>query len=797
MSSVLGCAGAVVVTALFCGSAMAATHVADPTYSILHTFQGAESNPHSSVVSDGRGNLYGTTFYGGSSNCGTIYTVRTDGTDFRLLHTFDGGLTDGSRPAASLILDGSGNLYGTTVAGGASDFGTIFTMRTDGGDFQVLHAFAGGANDGKGPYSPLTLGRKGFLYGTTACAGGASTGGTVFKVGTDGAGFGVLHSFQGGVADGRCPGALLLDESGEIFGATAFGGQPAISTAIGTLFDGFGTIFKIRTDGMDFQLLRAFQEDPNAPIESAPSGPASLITDGSGILYGVTVTGGPSTHGTVFSVKMDGSGFQILHAFAGGAADGEVPVALVLDRLGNLYGLTQGENSAGVQATVFRLRTDGAGYVLLRTFVDTRDGIVPSDLVLLDDLETLYGTMAFGGPSSAGTLFSIRSDGSVFQVLHAFAGLMSDGSLPSASVISDGSGYLYGTTYYGGNSNGGTVFRMRPDGAGFQVLYAFSGGVNDGARPEALLLDRRGTLYGTTLLGGSADSGTIFKLRTDGTGFQLLHDFVGGVSDGLHPATALVLESDNLYGTTPNGGPSDAGIVFTLKSDGTHFRLLHSFTFTSADDGAAPSSSLVLDGSGNLYGTTGYGGTGRRGIVFRLRTDGTGFQLLHSFGGGAADGSDPSGSLTLDGSGNIYGTTTNGGLSGAGAIFKMRTDGASFQLVHSFNGDATEGYVPNAPLILDGLDNLYGTNRSGGSSGGGTIFTVRTDGTGFRTLHAFGDASSDGRNPRSSLLMDGLGTLLGTTSLGGSAGFGTVFSLSIGRDHPVVTTGPFVPVRRH
>jgi uncharacterized repeat protein (TIGR03803 family) len=794
------CAGPVVAMVLLGGFPAAAVYAAEPSYSILHTFQGAESNPHSSVISDGHGNLYGTTFYGGSSNDGTIYTVRIDGAGFQLLHTFTGGVNDGSNPAASLTFDGSGNLYGTTAGGGPWDFGTVFTMRADGGDFQVLHSFVGGADDGKAPYSPLTLDRMGNLYGTTVYGGGVSNGGTIFKLGTDGTGFHLLHSFEGGAADGRCPGPLLLDESGDLYGATTYGGQPAISTPFGTLFDGSGTIFRIKTDGTGFQLLRAFQEDPNAPIPSAPSGPGSLTMDGSGNLYGVTVFGGPSTYGTVFSVKKDGSGFQILHSFAGGATDGRNPISLVLDRSGLLCGMTQGESSAGVQSTIFEIRTDGTGYQLLRIFVDTREGITPSDLVLLDGSETLYGTMAYGGSSNAGTLFSIKTDGSLFQVLRAFAGFSGDGGRPWASVIPDGSGYFYGTTIYGGFSHGGTVFRTRSDGTGFQLLHAFGGDFDDGAAPEApLILDGAGNLYGTTGVGGPSNRGTVFKMRTDGTGFQLLHTFLGGASDGLNPHSGLILDgADNLYGTTPNGGPSDLGTVFRMKTDGTDFQLLHTFTFNSASDGgASPIASLVLDGSGNLYGTTLFGGLGLKGTVFKMRTDGTGFQVLHSFTDHSDDGSGPWASLIVDGSGNLYGTTTSGGSSlMGGTVFKMKTDGTGFQLLHSFVGDESDGGTPYASVILDGFGNLYGTTYYGGASDAGAVFAMKTDGTAYRILHMFGSEAGDGRNSFAPLFLDGLGSLIGTTSLGGSADFGTVFALSTGRHHAVVTPGPFVPVRK-
>src|ERR1035437_231302 len=366
----------------------------------------------------------------------------------------------------------------------------------------------------------------------------------------------------------------------------------------------------------------------------------------------------------------------------------------------------------GSQATIFKVKTDATGYQVLRTFVDTLDGSAPPGSLILDGSETLYGTMLDGGSSYSGTVFSVNADGSRFQVLHAFAGFSSDGGRPWASLIPDESGYLYGTTTFGGFSYEGTVFRIRSDGSDFQLLHAFVGGATDGGGPEApLILDRTGNLDGTTSGGGPSNRGTVFKMRTDGTGFQLLHNFLGGASDGLNPHSGLILDgADNLYGTTTEGGPSELGTVFRMKTDGTGFQLLHTFTVNSASDGGAPPiASLVMDGLGNLYGTTLYGGSGLKGTVFKLRTDGTGFQVLHSFTDRADDGSQPWASLIVDGSGNLYGTTVSGGSSlMGGTVFKMKTDGTGFQLLHSFVGDESDGGTPYAPVILDDFGNLYG-----------------------------------------------------------------------------------------
>lgn len=781
----------VLLGGLSAGAVEAAT---EPFYSILHSFQGRESNPEAPLTSDERGNLYGTTYSGGGSDRGTVFTVRPDGTQFRRLHTFT-SVDDGWSPMASLILDDSGNLFGTTFEGGSSGGGTLFTIRVDGGGFQVLHSFAaGGATDGSYPSGALTLDGSEILYGTTS-SGGASSFGTVFRLRTDGTGFQILHSFAGGPSDGRYPlGSLVPDGSGNLYGTTAAGGHPPSHDPFGYLHDGDGTVFRIKTDGTDYQVLRAFPLDTNDAARL--SGP--LIADASGILFGMSVAGGPSRGGTVYRIGMDGSGFQLLHSFGGGVSDYRNPVgSLALDRSGNLYGMTGAGGESGYGSAVFRIRTDASGYQLLHTFDgDWSDGGEPLGSLVLDgSSETLYGAMTAGGPSNSGTIFSIDTDGSLFQVVYTFRGFMNDGSGPMASVVADGLGYLYGTTPEGGPSDAGTVFRIRSDGAGFELLHTFEGYWSSGAGPQApLILDRAGNLYGTTYGGGPANAGTVFKIKTDGTAFQVLHSFLDG-SDGFRPTEALVLDgAGNLYGTA-DGGPGGWGTIFRIKTDGAGYQILHSFSIDSLDsEGGVPSSPLFLDGAGNLIGTTGYGGPGGQGTVFRMRTDGTGFQLLHSFTGDFDDGANP-GPVVTDGSGTLYGTTGRGGSSDAGTIFKMKTDGTGFQVVHSFE-QAYLGFEADATVILDGLGSLYGRTSNGGPSDFGTLFTVKTDGTGFEVLHTFGDEPGDGQVPEGSLFLDRLGTLIGTTGWGGAGGYGTVFALSMGRHRAVAAPGPPVPLRR-
>jgi uncharacterized repeat protein (TIGR03803 family) len=405
-----------------------------------------------------------------------------------------------------------------------------------------------------------------------------------------------------------------------------------------------------------------------------------------------------------------------------------------------------------------------------------------------------------------------RVTAQTFTTLYNFTG-GSDGWRPNGMFLSGNT--LYGAAGNGGSAGNGTVFAVHTDGTALRTLYSFtatSGSFStnvDGAGPNDGLILSGNTLYGTAFKGGSAGTGTraaafgssesdgtVFKVNTDGTGFTVLHMFTGG-NDGSVPMDGLILSSNTLYGTTSEGGNLGSGTVFALNTDGTGFKVLHSFTFAS--DGQAPTR-LILSGK-TLYGTATGGSSLGSGTIFALNTDGTGFTNLYNFTATSgsypdpstnSDGANPQAGLILSGK-TLYGTAYEGGSSGSGTVFALNTDGTGFKVLHSFtatsgsdmiNGD---GAGLQAGLVLSG-NTLYGTASGGGSSGSGTVFAVNTDGTGFTILHSFSAKSGsdmingDGAGPFAGLILSG-DTLYGTTIVGGSSGKGTVFSL-IPSTHP-------------
>jgi len=545
----------------------------DGKVTLLVSFAGTNGSvPAASLVQDADGNLYGTTLYGGTnvSSYGTIFKVTTSGA-LTILHSFN--YSDGYQPNF-LLLAADGILYGTTYGGGTNNwYGTIFKITTSGA-FTLLHSF--NYYEGAAPNN-LAQGPDGVLYGI-AMYDGTNGGGTMFKITTNGV-FSSLHSFN--YADGYMPNGLILASDGNLYGTSQSGGT-----------NGYGTFFQATTNGIVTTLYSFYSSSstdgavPDQPVQGA-----------GGLFYGTTENGGAYNYGTIYAMSTNG-GRTGLYCFTGGG-DGYMPVCLAQARDGCYYGVTEygGTNGYG---TLFKVTTNGTFTTLYQLVY--QDGYEPVSLIQgLDG--NLFGCTYSDNPNAYGTIFKVTTNG-VFTSLHAFNS--GDGANPNC-LIQRNEGTFYGTTYGGGTNWNGTIFTMKSSGA-LATLHAFNG--DDGSEPGCLVQGLDGNLYGTTYGGGTNWSGTIFKITTNGT-LATLYTFNG--MDGASPSSLAQGSDGSFYGTTFSGGTNGNGIVFKLKTNGT-FITLHTFNY---DDGAQPRS-LTQGKDHNFYGTTWYGGPNGQGTFFRL-----------------------------------------------------------------------------------------------------------------------------------------------------------------------------------
>jgi len=387
------------------------------------------------------------------------------------------------------------------------------------------------------------------------------------------------------------------------------------------------------------------------------------------------------------------------------------------------------------------------------------------------------------------SLFTIRTaQAQTYQILHQFAGPTSDGVTPFGFLVG-GNGTIYGTTCYGGLSYGGTVYSLATSGAE-TILYNFNDGY--GKCPTSLL-SWKGELYGSAG-GGAYRGGLIFKLDSRGNE-TILHTFGADTSEGLFPGLYFQNSSGLFYGATGGGTGGTEGTIFTATTSGKVTVL-----YTFVGNKPVGISGLVPDPSGNLYGSTVYGGSSNCnlgcGTLFKLDTAGN-FTTLYSFTGGS-DGSLPYGGIIRDRAGNLYGTTSEGGVAcvpaGCGTVFKFFPSG-QLTTLYSFQG-GTDGLFPIDNLVRDAAGNLYGTTTEGGDlacadfinyGGCGTLFKI--DPSGNETIvHTFTGPPGDAGTFGAGLLMDAAGDIYGASDSGGVAdcnwisdegiGCGTIFKLT-------------------
>ena len=861
------------------------------TETVLYSFGSASGDgivPMAGVILDSKGNLYGTTTEGGANSQGTVYELSpgTGGTwTEKILYSFGKTSTDAENPRrGSLIFDEAGNLYGTTLGGGANSDGTVFELSPGAGGTwteKILYSFGATTTDAINPSGGLVWDAAGNLYGTTSGGGANSGAGTVFELSPGAGGTWtekVLHSFADNGTDGTDPvDTPVFDGHGNLYG-TAYNYGP--SGSLGIVWE-----LSPAADGdWTEQVLHGFtgtlQGDGTYPV-------GGLVFDASGNLYGTASGGGFAGEGLVFELSPGASGWKetILYGFAtiltGSIWDSHVPEAtLIFDPAGNLYGTASsgGNNSVGQDGTVFEIEnvttaaptfsppagaysaaqsvtiSDATASSTIYYSIDGGSSFKPytspvdvaeSEILLAYATTTTLpqsqtatagyqiGTVAatpiftpepgtytvaqsvtISDAAPGATIYYTTNDTTPTTASTVYAGPISVTATTTIKAMAASTGLTNSTVATGTF----TITPVTPPTE--KVLYSFAATATDAAIPFAgVIFDSAGNLYGTTTNGGANSitygntlqgAGTVYELSPATGGAyteKVLYNFGASGTDAALPNASLVMDSKgNLYGTSIAGGAIGQGTVFEL-SPGTGGawteKVIYSFGLTTTD-GEVPTSSLIFDSDGNLYGTTEQGGantawaagSGGWGTVFEL-SPGTGStwteKQLYAFGYlSQTDGYFPVAGLIFDSKGNLYGTTSDGGsgqdLEGGGTVFELSpASGGTWteSVLYSFGGGSPNGYTPEGSVVIDANGNLYGTTASGGNGFGldGTAFELSPAGGGawtFAVIHSFGAYETDGFSPTAGMLFDADGNLYGTTFGGGTGLGGTVFELSPG-----------------
>jgi len=605
--------------------------------------------------------LYGVAD-GGQNQCGVIYRLNPDGSVYDIVHHFSGDLQGGYLPRGELSYQ-DGYLYGVNFSGGLNQSGTIFKVKTDGTQYSDIYNYT---DISVGSANSIVLGDNNILYGTTFTAG--SNYACLFKINTNGTNYTKLWDFN--IADGYSPEGDLRYNNNSVFGECYSGA----ANDLGCLFefntsdsayiklkefDSFsewswsfaltgnaiyygssasagcsaGTIVKVPVDSGDIAVVYNFNTCPLTERH-----PDNIIYHDNKIYC--HTAGGDRGLGTIFSMNTDGSGYtRIFEPETGQNIDNYSIITVDGDWL---YCSGSSRNGKGC---IFKIRSDGSGF----TTIYILDGINDRSLnQVFYSNGTFYCSTLEGGQNNKGKLFKVNPDGSGYTILADFDNKVSQ-------IIFEGNTF-YLFFQYGLYYDQAYISKINSDGTSYSKVYDF--------QDEILgnnLIFNKGYLFGTSYFYGTNSCGYIFRLKADGTEYTVLHNFEG--SDGLNPSYKIVCQNDYIYGMTDRGGKDvNNGTIYRIKTDGSLFKTL--FDFDQRISAAAKGYFILADYQ--LYIIAYNFGQYLKGSLFQLNPDGTGYYKLVDFNG-AGNGSNP---RTLIKAGDkLYGTTNSGGAGNLGTIF--------------------------------------------------------------------------------------------------------------------------------
>jgi uncharacterized repeat protein (TIGR03803 family) len=657
-----------------------------------------------------------------------------------------GGGTTGSFPGTSnsggayvAQFDTSGNLSWIREFGSAGD--SVSDSAANPAGVFVVGTLNG--NDFSQQYDPSgTLVASG-PYGDNGVA--VSSDG-VYVTGTSG-GSAYLAAFPPAQFDQATPTVTVADAGGtydgESFAATAtavgtdgvtpVSGTFAFTYYIGSTVNGAGST-TAPTDAGTYTVVASFaSEDPNygnaqsapatftvspaSPTISTTAGGTAVLGSGTPLTDSATLSGGYNETGSITFTLYAPDGSTVVDSetvTVSGNGTYNTPNGYVPTSTGTYQWVASYSGDANNNSAISSTPT----LTTLATF-DGSNGANPVSAFIMDSSGNLYGTTIRGGVSDGdagyGTIFELAQGSNTITTLALFDG--ANGAYPVGRLVMDSSGNLYGATDQGGAHNVGTIFELAHGSSTISTLASFDG--TNGAYPypySGLIMDSSGNLYGTTWQGGADNDGTIFELAQGSSTITTLASFDG--TNGAAPYAGLLKDSaGNLYGTTTVGGADNDGTIFKLAQGSSTITALASFDGTN---GSNPYAALVMDSSGNLYGTAVLGGADGDGTIFELAQGSSTITALASFDG--TNGAYPYATLIMDRSGNLYGTADIGGANNDGAIFELARGSSTITTLASFDG--TNGPLVYAGLLMDSSGNLYGMTAEGGADGDGVIFEL-------------------------------------------------------------------------
>jgi len=673
------------------------------TTNFLHYFDhGAPHSPVSGVTAGNDDWLYGTLGYDTDFNTAAFYRIRRDGTGFEVLHhlNYSGSATRPYYHTDGRIyyndensLRGYDPVAGTTTVLNLDTYTSVrnlyidaddwiyykdwinqlIKIKTDGTNYTTLHTFTPATDGGYGLAGVTEVpGDK--LFGAEV-EGGTNNGGTIYSINKDGSNFTVHHHFIS--ATGTNPESRLVLFDGKLYGTTSNGGDI-----------GYGVIYVINADGSNYRVLASF---PSVSLSDMPAGDISISSNGR--IFGAFREFIQGTSGSKRMFKVDTSGVDLdffVDVNQRDNGDATKSILLLPDDETIFYVTSElGRHEGGALS---QTDTTGIGGLSLFHFGTSTNGFAPGPLMKASD-GRLYGTTRIGGPDGNGTVYTVQPDGKSYLKLHTFVDV--EAYQPKGKLLEASDGKLYGVCAWGGTHNGGIIYHLDKNGNNFQVIYDFPD-ITTGYSPVGgLVEDVSGALYGACIYSGGG-MGSVFKINKNGSGYTILKHFNGPTDIG-YIQNGLTLSGTYLYGSGYYAATGTYGGVFRIHTDGTGYEVLH--TFSVSTDGANPFTSPIVGNDGNLYGTTSFGGTYGYGTIYTMNSNGNNFSVLKHFN--TTDGTYSYTGIIQGSDGLLYGIS-NSSDNGNPLLFRMNLNGSNYTVLKEFDF-ATEGQQPTSLIELTGF----------------------------------------------------------------------------------------------